>query len=63
MAEDINVLLEQCEQRAQVLSQEIDHASEEVSQIMQFATTLVRLQLLLSSDSEPQMLLELLTTL
>ena len=35
MAEDINELLEQCEQRTQVLSQESDHAANEVSQIVQ----------------------------
>ncbi len=36
MAEDINVLLDQCDQRAQVLSQEADRAFEQVSQIVQF---------------------------
>lgn len=37
---DINKLLEQCEQRTQVLSQESDRAANDVSQIVQFVTTL-----------------------
>ncbi len=37
---DINELLEQCEQRSQVLSQESDRAANEVNQIVQFVTTL-----------------------
>jgi chromosome segregation ATPase len=40
MAQDINELLERCEQRAFVLSQESDRALDGVSQIVQFATTL-----------------------
>ena len=40
MAEDINILIDQCEQRTQVLSQETDRALDEVSQIVQFASTL-----------------------
>ena len=42
MAEDINVLLDQCDQRAQVLSQEADRAFEQVSQIRSICNKLSR---------------------